>query len=356
MVGPSKPYIGGMVSFVDGLCESSLKDRFQLKIFNVNKIKNLDINGIEKKLVVKLLTFIKLIILFVIELIKYRPDLVHIHTSSYLGFLEKGVLVLVSKLFGCKTVLHIHGGGFKNFYNKSKFKKIIEIILNSPSTVVVLSDMWFQWFSRIMNDSKLVVIPNGVSTFENSSLPPNNKMIFLYLGKLVKEKGIFEIIEAAKILEKESETPFKIILAGDGRERNSFEEKVSTNNQCHIIEFAGVVVGDEKERVLNMSDCFLLPSYNEAMPISLLEAMGSGQYVIASNVGSIPEIISGRNNGIIVKPKSVESLVEAMKAVIENESFYRELGKKNKNFINENFSWNKTIYQIENLYKTLLKN
>lgn len=359
IVGPSTPYYGGMVSCVDGLYNSDLQNKFNLRLFNVNKIKKMDINGSKRRNnAIKSILFIKLLLIYIFELVKFKPALVHIHTSSFMGFYEKGVLVLISKIFKCKTILHIHGGAFKDFYIKARFKGLIKFILNSSSSVVVLSNMWFSWFGEIVDENKLTIVPNGVNVNNEKKMrvnKTNDTLKFLFLGRLVRDKGLYEVVEAVKLLEEESYKDYKIIFAGEGIEKNKLEQEILTNNQDHVIEVLGKVTGEDKNIVLSNSNVFLLPSYNEGMPISLLEAMGEGHYVIASNVGAVPEVIRNNNMGKIISPRSVASLVSAMKEVLENRDLYKKLGEGNKVFIENNYSWSKIAIIVEKLYEKLIR-
>lgn len=354
VVGPAKPALGGIASYVDELIESSLKNKYEFYVLNTYLVKQRNVKYGESRFRIKCIleTFI-LIFIFIKTIILLKPKIIHIPTSSFWGYYEKSLLAIIAKVLGFKTILHIQGGAFKIFYNKSYFKILIKFLLRVPDRIIVLSDGWYRWFVKIVPENKLHIIPNAVSLYEFSEAKKNEYYKFLFLGRIVKQKGIFEIIQAVDLLRKNINTPFKILIVGDGPNFVELVKQVKEREMDNVIKLTGYVDNQQKQKILYMCDYFLLPSYAEGLPIALLESMAAGHYVIATDVGAIPDIIINEERGILIKPRSSENLYKAMKQVMLNTSKYKLLGRENRKVIKENYSWDVVVEKIESLYKEL---
>ena len=169
----------------------------------------------------------------------------------------------------------------------------------------------------------------------------------MFLSWLDRNKGVFEIIEAVKMLVKEN-LNFNLILAGNGRDFKKISEDVELNGLKQYVELFGWATGHEKLDLLNNCDIYILPSHFEGYPNSLLEAMASGKACIATNVGAIPEIIKNETNGLLIEKKNVLQLYSALKCLILDYGKRISLSKNARNTIMLN---NTEIIGIENYKK-----
>ena len=156
---------------------------------------------------------------------------------------------------------------------------------------------------------------------------------FGYIGRIVKEKGLRELISSLPIL-KVSYPNVNLVIAGDGK----YLEKLKSLAKKSLVEKNMVLLGEIKEsrKFYEIVDILVLPSYYEAMPLVLIEAMAAGTVVVTSNVGCISEIIIDGYNGILLKNISPESISESVFRLIENKELmikYRNNGFETvKNF------------------------
>jgi len=289
-----------------------------------------------------------------------KYDVYHLHTASFMSTYRKRFLACLIKKYKKNYVVHIHGAEYIEFYQNESAKKKCKIkkFLEDASYVIVLSEFWKRAFENVVGIKNCIVVNNCID-FEhyNSISKQYNKdfINFLYLGRVGHRKGMWDVIEATKILKDKNYT-FKVLVAGDG-EIDKFNELVEHNGLHDYFVYNGWADNKLKDHLLSVSDVLLLPSYNEGLPMSILESMASGLVILSSNVGSIPEVVIENENGYIIEPGHIDQLVEKMiscfdykknriisynnKEKIKNiydicifekkiETIYNELSKKNK--------------------------
>lgn len=183
---------------------------------------------------------------------------------------------------------------------------------------------------------------NSIDT--NQELPKREKhdgINFLYAGRLIKQKGTDNILDAFEMLEKKYDN-VKLFIAGDGPTLDSLKEKYNSKN----ISFLGKLTYDELVKYYAMTDVFLYPPlWPEGLPTSILEAGLMGCAVIGTNQGGICEVIKDGENGLIVDT-TVSSLYEAMDELVINSSKREELAKALYETILKKFSWEVTAKNI----------
>lgn len=252
--------------------------------------------------------------LFWTLLTKSEIKIVHLQSASRGSFFRKSVMILLSKMFGKKTVLHIHGGEFKIFFNNAGFlKNYIRYILNGVDEVICLSDEWKEYFDSLTDKKKAIVLNNPV-IFPPESIQKGvtQPVTVLFLNHINKAKGIFDVLDFIKENENWLAGSFNFEIAGAG-DNQQLEHFISTNNLSHLIKYAGWIEGAEKEQLTKNCDVFILTSYNEGLPMSILEAMVYKKAIISTNVGGIPRIVRPGENGWLISPGNKE----ALKAVFE---------------------------------------
>lgn len=169
----------------------------------------------------------------------------------------------------------------------------------------------------------------------------SNESIVAFAGRLLKEKGIYELIEAVERFNK-GNSKIHLLLAGDGEEWEYVIKHRS--NYIHPLgrkEFSEVV------DLLMQSDVFCLPSFSEGFPTSVLEAVACGCYIITTERGGAKELIINHDYGIIMKDNRADRVYSALKKAIEREDIRRIGRNLCYNRLKENFTWEKTVDRIE---------
>lgn len=238
-------------------------------------------------------------------------DIVHIHTASNGSFYRKSIVLLIAKLHGKKTVMHVHGGGFKEFYNNSIFKKIlIKPILKTADRVICLSDVWHEYFSNHLQLKNTIVLPNPISLprirakeFESSRIE------LIFFGAVVASKGIFDLVHYLTSNRHFIEGKIILHICGEG-EVERLKSIVSSQQLENKVFIHGWTSGSMKDSLLQHADIFILPSYAEGLPMSILEAMSFGKPIIATKVGGVPSLVHPQYNGWLYDSNNIQELTQ----------------------------------------------
>lgn len=276
MIGPSPEGRGGLAQVVTDYLVSGFLNDFLISYFPTH------VDGTKLQ---KLRFYIRHFFLIIRNLNRYK--VVHIHTSWGWSFRRKLAIFTIAKLFGVKVLFHIHGSKFDTWYNDSSAlqKSLIQWSLKTADIVIALSDEWKSRLLEISPYARIEVVRNGINfdqfpIYKSRSHPAPPYQV-LFLGKLGQRKGVYDIIEAATILPSGR---YKITLAGDG-EIEKVKNLILHEKLQDMVDVPGWLMGKRKAELLEQADLFLLPSYHEGLPISILEAMASHLPVVATPVG-----------------------------------------------------------------------
>lgn len=338
-VGPSKSLRGGISTVIRDITNSDiLNEKYEI----------VDIESVNKN---KLKTFLKAILK--VKNIK-SDEIIHFHVASNGSFIRKFILFKIANK-NTKKIMHIHGGGFVDYYKTSNAitKNCIEEMINNCDEIVTVSKyMADNLESKIpMIKGKVKVIYNGVNLKEIDINKLNKENIILFMGKVVDYKGAFDVVNITKDISKNlREKNFKVIMAGDG-EIDKLKNIIKENDLEDLISVVGWIDGEEKERLLAKSKIFIMPSKIESFGISAVEAMNYGNVVVCSDKGGLPEIIK-EENGFVVSDNSLETFSSILSELIYNNNLIEVISKSNikysRRFSVEDMSIN-IIYLYGNL-------
>lgn len=282
--------------------------------------------------------------------------IVHIHGSSYDSFYRKFICFVISKyIFRKKIVYHIHSGKFHLFFTQSKtnVKKMIRNIINNVDCLICLSESWKQFFEDNFNPKKVNVLPNIIDyPIIKDRNKDDKKIIFLFLGLIGSNKGIFDLIEVIKDNYHAFDGKIELIVGGNG-EVDRLQNLIGKYQIAHIVKFVGWVQNEVKIQYLQDSDVYILPSYNEGLPISILEAMSYGKPVISTNVGGIPEVVKNNENGFLITPGNLEQIEQSMRYFMVNPQDIEKFGKISMELVKKHLP-DSVFLQLENIYKEIL--
>lgn len=344
MVGPHKDKVkGGMSTVIKGYYNSELVHQYDF--ISINTV----IDGCK---FMKLLCFIYSYIKMIFCLVFTNIHIVHVHVASRKSFYRKSFYIKLAKLCKKKILLHMHGGEFDIFYwqecNENQRRKITKV-LNMSNRIISLGEEWKKRISKYCS-TQVTVVYNSVDVEKLNLYDINSKNV-LFLGRLEKTKGIFDLIEAAQFVIKE-EKNINFILAGDGdllKITNIIIDKKLENN----FKLLGWIDSNEVKNLLKDTMCYVLPSYNEGMPMSILEAMSFGIPIVSTNVGGIPEIIENSVNGFLIKPGDVQALSDSILFLSKNPRNKKEISISNFNKVNKKYSNDINCKILSNIYEEL---
>lgn len=317
---------------------------------------------IEGSVLNRLFYFIKSYIKLIILLVIYQPNILHIHMSHNGSFYRKYYIHKLCNLFGTKTIIHLHSSEFKKFYENGKGnrKRKIQSLLKECDRVFVLGDKWNKIIKEMEPRSKTVVLNNTVALPKLTDNSSDEKGIInvLFLGVLVKRKGVIDLLNAVERLNRDGvlekyNVRFKI--GGTGQEEDSLKNFIATHGLSDFVEFLGWVSGENKEKFLSDSQIFTLPSYNEGLPISILEAISSGLPIVSTDVGSVNEAVINDYNGYLVEPGNIDGLKNSLEKIIVDKNLRFKFSKNARRLAEDRFNDKDYYEKITNTYKSLLK-
>lgn len=338
---------GGISAVVNGYRNSILEKRFN--IFYIESYKDGNKIG---KLIKGINSYFK----FIKILMKENLDIIHIHSSFGASFYRKLPFIYLSS-FSKKTIInHIHGADFNSFYLEAPTlkKRLIKKAYTKCSLLIALSNEWKENLSMIVPDDKIKVINNfsclNEDAIMNKTIEKDNKQI-LFLGEIGKRKGCYDIPKVvAKVCEAMPNVKF--ILGGTG-EINEIKKNLIELGIDKNIEFPGWVRGEQKDKFLRTSDIFFLPSYNEGMPMAILDAMGYGLPIVSTNVGGIPKIVSDDENGYLFEPGDVDGFVRGLINILKDNKKLQTFSKRSYEIASEKYSLKSHLEIITDMYNTI---
>lgn len=245
--------------------------------------------------------------------------IVHIHTASYNSFRRSSIFVKLAKWFDKKVILHIHGGGFKEYYQTNP--KWILKELQQADALAVLSESWKKFFSSINANDNIQVINNVIPEPRkfDMSIGFNMPIKLLFLGAVCDAKGIFDLLDVLN--ENKIRFNGKIELhIGGNDEIERLQQYIADNSLENMVKFHGWVDGETKASLLENCHYYILPSYTEGLPLSIIEALSYGKPVLSTPVGGIPEIIN-ESIGILFKPGNRQEIKQLLEQVVSIKNY-----------------------------------
>lgn len=285
--------------------------------------------------------------------------IVHLHFAADGSFWRKEKLLRMAKMFGKKVVMHCHASRFKDFYSEQSEdgKRHIVDTLNKADVLIALSESWKEWFISVgVVASKIVVLHNiTAEPQERLACKVNDgKVHMLFMGELGKRKGVFDIIRGLAKHRDELEGKLEFRIGGNTNEDRLMRE-IEEGGLQNIVKFEGWVAGEKKIDLLNWADLFILPSFNEGLPISILEAMSYKMPIISSPVGGIPEVVKDGVNGAIVTPGNDDEIFAAIKKYVDDRTLLSTHGEESFKVV-QTYLPNFVMNHLKRIYEGLIKN
>jgi glycosyltransferase involved in cell wall biosynthesis len=186
--------------------------------------------------------------------------------------------------------------------------------------------------------------------------PSKNQKKIVFMGRLQKDKGIFELLDIIPLFKKYQKN-IRFIFIGwysDEETKKKVLEIIKSNSMDEYCEFTGFLEGKEKIRKLSQSDIFVFPSYREGCPTAVIEALAIGLFIVATDVGAINEIIQDGINGYLVKPKDTSDLHSKVEKALNRDDL-SNIRKINKKRAFENFSSKSVVTIMSEIYQKTLE-
>lgn len=340
MIGPARSVNGGISGVVNNYYSVGLDKHIDLTYIGTME---------DGSKVHKLLVAAKALLKFVTMVSSY--DIVHVNMASDVSIYRKMMFIQIASLCKKKIIIHQHGGHIEEFYyekcNDSQRRRI-QKVLNKAHKMLVIAPYLKDIFSNIIEEEKIVVFPDAIK------IPPEYKKDYsgekiLFLGRLCKEKGIGELINAVEELRKDY-PGIQLYLGGSWVDED-LKEKADSHSDwiCQL----GWIDKEKKEKYLKECNIFALPSYFEGQSVALLEGMVYGCACVASNVGGIPQMLIHEENGLLVPVKDTKGIQDAIGKLLSDVNLQKTYGMAAREKINKEFNLDTNVKELVQIYHNI---
>jgi glycosyltransferase involved in cell wall biosynthesis len=281
-----------------------------------------------------------------------RMDLIHVNLGAYGGCYRKMLLLAIPRLLRTPYVIHLHGSAFAPFWAAAPapLRARIDRLFEDAAQVIVLGEDWRRRLEvRVPKAAgRIVVLPNAVAPIKGCRPADRAHVRILFLGELGPRKGAAILIQAlAKLRTNPS---WSAVIAGDGPVLE-VRRLAASLGVADRVALPGWVGPDEVERLLAASDILILPSFEETLPMAVIEGFAAGLPVIATPVGALPDIITPGETGLFTPPGDVDALARAIDSLIANPDLRLRLGRAAKAYHAEYLSIGRYAERLEALWR-----
>lgn len=324
---PDAEIFGGMVSSCRALMRSSFPTRAEVIPVDTTQIAHPP-----PSLAKRLLLAGRRAVEYVIKLERERPDAVILFTAAGASVLEKGVLGWYARLRGVPALLFPRGGPVMDACERSRVSRTwIRWAMKGAHVVVCQGPAWQDFVVELLGIDRrdAPVIPNWTATTSLLDIGAGRRLRsaaprLLFVGWLDREKGVAELLEACGELAASHD--FELVFVGEGNMSEAARRFAADRGLQDRIGFRGWLRGEALDREYADADIFVLPSWSEGLPNSMIEAMAAGMAVVVSAVGNVPSAIDDGVNGLMVAPGDVPGLRDALAALIADPQRCAQLG------------------------------
>lgn len=344
---------GGISTLIGEILNSDLKNDFAIEY--------IESQAEDYKRFDKLIFAIKAVFGFLVKIVTKNPALVYVHIGSNASLYREPFFIVLAKIFGKKTISHFHAGDVDEYLEKqSNFgRKFISWAIGLSDKLIAVSKDSANKLRKLAPKNELEIIVNAIDTkpftFSAERLAERNGVVkLLFVGAMGKLKGETDLADAVKIIAEEY-TNFRVSFLGFGSENlQNYCKKLQIEN---FIEFVGAVSLNERLAFFENADIFVLPTYAEAMPMAVIEAMAAGLPIVSTTVGGIPELVSEAEEGFLIEPANAEKLAEKLSILIKNKELRVEMGEKAQEKVGKELDFNIYTKKLKSsLYELVKRN
>jgi len=199
---------------------------------------------------------------------------------------------------------------------------------------------------------KITIIPNGVDITLFSPMREARKQVILYVGSLIKRKGVNYLLEAMPAIGK-LHPSYQLVIVGDGPERASLEALAEELDIMGKVVFTGALVPEQVLKWMQQTKLFVLPSVEEGLGVVLLESLACATPIVASEVGGIPDVVTS-DVGILAPPKNSKALAEAIITLLSDETKWLKMSIDARKRAEKYYNWNNIAKQFVEIYHSML--
>ncbi|HKQ26600.1 MAG TPA: glycosyltransferase family 4 protein [Burkholderiales bacterium] len=337
VTGPLPPPLGGVQLVIDMQRRSLLAQEFDLHVVDTSKrqLRWAVENPTWKTPLYMIRDFSRLLR----ALIRVRPHVVLVHAAPSLSFLRDWMFMVAARLAGAKVICHYHGTLHTRFPSgETRSGRLIgRFLMAAAHRVIVLGPTYQREMGKAWRRDDVTWAPNMADIALFRDMPADTPAPWLargdkavlFVGRLSAPKGIYDLFDAIpRVLERHPEANF--VLVGVA-ERDALESVIRADAERRGIAprltFLGSLEGREKAAAFVTSRMIVVPSWTEAFPLVIPEAMAAGLPVIATTVGAIPDFVKDGEDGFLIAPKNPQMLAHSICRLLDDEGLRQRISK-----------------------------
>lgn len=338
VVGPLPPPLGGVQLVIDMQVRSSLAQEFELHTVDTSK-RQLRW-AVENPTWKTPLYFARDFSRLVRALVRLRPEVVLVHAAPSLSFLRDWMFMVAARLAGAKVVCHYHGTLHTRFPSGEtpSGRLIGRVLMAAAHRVIVLGPTYQRELNKAWGRDDIAWAPNMADIGLFRSMPadtpapwlaPGERAV-LFVGRLSAPKGIYDLFDAIpRVIDRFPETRFVLVgVAESDAMEPVLRAAVEDRGIAGRVVFMGSLDGRDKAAAYVTSQMLVLPSWTEAFPLVVPEAMAAGLPVVVTAVGAIPDFVRDGEDGFLVAPKNPPELADRICQLLGDESLRRRMGER----------------------------
>ena len=352
LVGKGAPERGGIAAFLDLLQRSDLARRHDLMFFNLARDVREGGGRLSGSNIMRTVTD-------AVDVWRRSAgvDVVHIHSALAPGvtLIRAGLLAAAARARRCRVVVHAHGGRIQLWLDSSRRSRIARLVLRPAHAVVAVSE-GAEAALRGAGVAHVTRIDNAVddqrfapAAEARDSHPP----VVLFVGILTARKGLLDLFAASDVLAQRGVDHRVVVIGGTPDEGAAAEAEVraAAALRSSRVQLAGMRAPEDMPGVYATASLFCLPSWWEAMPLSILEAMAAGLPVVATDVGDVARLVEDGITGRVVPKGDVDALAAALVQVLENADQRRAMGAAAVARVAERWSIARLVREVDAVYR-----
>jgi glycosyltransferase involved in cell wall biosynthesis len=282
-------------------------------------------------------------------------DIVHIHSAlaPAVTVARASLLALAARARGCRVIVHAHGGNIETWLTTPWRRRLMRLAMRPADRVVAVWTAGLDALQQVLPQERVALIDNGVPVeaavpATGTHEPPR----VLYVGLLTPRKGVLDLLAASRQLRERGVAHELHLLGGtpDEGPRAEAEVRAALDPDVRLL---GTRQPEEMPAAFADAEVFCLPSWWEAMPLSVLEAMAAGLPVVATDVGDVARAVSNGETGFVVPSRSADELAAALEPLLTDVERRRRMGAAGRDRVVELFSADVTARGVSALYAEL---
>ncbi|MES2743523.1 MAG: glycosyltransferase [Pseudomonadota bacterium] len=354
LLGPALHAVSGVSTHLNQLFGSALKRDFRLLHFQVGS------QGRDESPPRKAWRLLASPFKLLACLLRERPAIVHVNTSmDAKGYWRDIAYLAIAHALGKKVIYQVHGGALpQQFFQRSRaLTALLRRVLRSVEMVLVLGNESLLAYRRFAPELRLRMIANAVDAGPDPhwkrARAADGVLTLVFIGRLVADKGVFDIVEALAILVRERRQ-VRLVFAGSGSDEARLRLRVRQLQLDPWVDFVGVIEGQRKERLWQESDLFVCPTYREALPYSLLESMAARTPALICPVGAIPDVMADGIHGLFVPIGDPPALAKAIGRLDQDRALIGRMGELSRQRVLQAYTVERLASDIGQLYRAIL--